>query len=304
MRVLVTGANGFIGRHVLVPLIARGGNVHAVGRTVIDTADVTSHVADLMDQAAVAAVVQAVRPTHLLHLAWCTTPGLYWTARENLDWVAASLHLCRCFIDSGGKRMVVAGSCAEYDWSVPLLDERTTPCIPTTLYGMTKNALHHLLREAARLEGISLAWGRVHFLYGPGEKPGRLVSTVATALWDGDVVSTTAGTQIRDFMHVVDGAGAFAALCDSTVTGPINIATGIARPVREIIERLGMLSGRADLLRIGGRPSPAGEPPRLDVSVARLTEEVGFRPRFDLASGLADTMEWWRQKSFMRIESP
>ncbi len=77
-----------------------------------------------------------------------------------------------------------------------------------------------MLEAAAPELAIELAWGRVFFLYGPGEAPGRLVASVARALLAGERAATGDGTQIRDFLHVDDVAGAFAALLDSDVTGP------------------------------------------------------------------------------------
>lgn len=295
--ILVTGASGFIGRWTIPPLRARGFDVHVLS---VDDAHIPGtivHQANIMDSRAVAEVVRTVRPSHLLHMAWNATPGVYWTTPENLDWVAASLHLYRRFAETGGLRAVIAGSCAEYDWSYPLLDEGATPCAPATLYGISKDALRRLLAEAARLGGPAVAWGRIHFLYGPGEKSGRLVSALARAMLAGEPVDTTAGTQVRDFMHVGDVGAAFAAMCDCAVTGPVNIATGEARPLRDIIEIIANLAGRPDLPRIGARPTPAEEPARLDVAVARLRDEVGFRPRYTLEAGLADTLAWWQHQA-------
>ena len=297
MRVLLTGATGFIGRHVVAPLCARGAEVHTISRDGAAPSGAVGHVGDLMDAASVAAVMRAVRPSHLLHLAWCTTPGEYWMTPENLDWVAASLLLYRHFAELGGERVVMAGSCAEYDWSYALLSETGSPCRPATLYGAAKDGLRRLLQRAADAGGPSFAWGRVFFVYGPGEKPGRLVSDVVASLLRGEPVETTAGTQVRDFMHVADVASAFAALCDATVTGAVNIASGEARPLREIIRQLADLSGRPDLLHLGARQMRASEPPRLEANVTRLRQEVGFQPRFDLAAGLADTLGWWRNQT-------
>src|SRR5262249_16760441 len=123
VKVVVTGASGFIGRHSLPALVARGHEVHAMARRALQLPRLPAHVCDLLDPHATAALIARVRPTHLLHFAWYAVPGKYWTAPENLDWVAATLHLLRGFAASGGQRVVMAGTCAEYDWSHPTLSE-------------------------------------------------------------------------------------------------------------------------------------------------------------------------------------
>lgn len=290
-RILVTGAGGFIGRHAIAPLLARGFEVHALSRAVLPGA--TCHALDLMDATATRALLDAVRPTHLLHLAWTVAPGGFWTTRDNLDWVGATLSLYRAFVAAGGTRFVGAGSCAEYDWSpaavaVPL--DEAAPCRPATLYGTAKDATRRLLAQAAGLEGVSFAWGRVFFLYGPGEKPGRLVSDTIARLARGEFIDTTAGTQRRDFLHVADVAGALAALADCAVAGPVNIASGEDRPLADFLGEIGRQLGQPSLLRFGARPMPIDEPARLAACVTRLREEVGFVPRFDIATGIADTI--------------
>jgi nucleoside-diphosphate-sugar epimerase len=296
-RILVTGAGGFIGRHCLVPLAARGFEVHAVSRARDLPGAVACHAVDLLDHAASSALLAKLRPSHLLHLAWTVTPGAFWTTRENLDWVAASLMLYRAFVAAGGRRFVGAGTCAEYGWSpaqvAEPLDEYATVCTPATLYGTAKHSLHSMLTAAAAPDNVSLAWGRVFFLYGPGEKPGRLVSDSITHLLRGETMETTVGTQLRDFMHVGDAAGAFAALAASSVTGPVNIATGEALPLAELLGEIARQTGGAALLRLGAHPILPNEPAQLLAATQRLRDEVTFIPRHSLASGISDSIAAW-----------
>ena len=284
-RVLVTGGGGFVGRLALPLLRQRGFDVHAPRHAA----------ADLLAPGVAAAEVARCRPTHLLHLAWNATPGRFWTAPDNLDWVAASLALHRAFAAAGGTRAVFAGTCAEYDWSHAELDEAATPCLPATLYGTAKDSLRRLV--TASPEGVSLAWGRIFFLYGPGEARGRLVSDMIGALLAGQEAHCGEGLAERDFMHVADVAGALVSLLESEVTGPVNIASGNCLPLRSVIDEIAAQIGRPDLLRYGARPTPPGEPRRLAAASRRLRQEVGFTPRFGLRDGLADTIGWWRQQA-------
>jgi nucleoside-diphosphate-sugar epimerase len=283
-RVLVTGATGFVGRFVAQRLETDGWEVHRVDRSV----------ADLLAPHAVRALVERVRPSHLVHLAWNAEPGRYWTAPDNLDWVAASLTLHRAFAANGGRRAVFVGTCAEYDWSNEHLDERDTPCRPHTVYGVAKDSLRRLLEVSP--EGMSIAWARLFLLYGPNEAPSRLVASVARALLEGREAPCGDGLAERDYMHVSDAADAIVDLLGSSVEGPVNIASGVCRPLKDIIQAVGEQIGRPNLVRFGARPASANEPRRLAASVSRLHDEVGFRPRFGLNDGLANTIEWWQER--------
>lgn len=301
-RVLVTGATGFVGRHALSPLGARGYEVHAVSSRPraeeTERDGVRWHACDLLRPGSAAALVEAVRPTHLLHLAWYAEPGKFWTAQENIVWLRASLELLEEFARAGGRRVAASGTCAEYAWGHGdgVCSERETPLAPSTLYGACKLALHTSLAALARREGLSAAWGRIFFLYGPHEHPARLVSSAVTALLRGERFPCTHGRQVRDFLHVEDVAAAFVTLLDGAVEGPVNIASGRPVTLRSVIELVAdRLDGRR-LVDFGARPAPEGEPPVLVADARRLVQEVGWRPRYELDEGLERTIEWWRAR--------
>ena len=295
-RVLVTGASGFIGRHALAPLLAAGHEVHAVARRVPVASDpaIVWHEEDLLAAGAPERLMDAAQPSHLLHLAWYAEHGRFWTAAENVPWVEATLALTRAFVAAEGRRIVCAGTSAEYDWSAGFCSEGVTPMRPGMLYGIAKDATHRVAAAAAEASGTSLAWGRVFFLYGPGEHPDRLVASVARAVLEGRPAEVSSGAQVRDFMHVSDVAGAFCALLESDVTGPVNIASGDPVRVREIVAQIAELAGREDLPRYGALPDRPGDPPLLVADVRRLRDEVGYGGGRALRDGLRETLEWWR----------
>jgi nucleoside-diphosphate-sugar epimerase len=334
-RVLVTGAGGFIGRHTLQPLLAAGFEVHAVtsrplsGGTplAVGTPDVALreiasevrwHRVDLLVPESAEALLREVRPSHLLHMAWYTRPGVFGTAMENLDWVQASLRLLRAFGELEGRRAVLAGTCWEYAW------ERHTHCVeeapppaggpparlptaraararpptgigPATLYGAAKHALHVVAERWASQAGVALAWGRVFYVYGPHEHPDRLVSGVARALLRGEEAPCTEGTQVRDYIYAPDLGGAFAALLASEVSGPVNVASGEPVRVADLVRAIAVAAGRPELVRLGALPQRSGDPEWLTADVRRLREEVGWSPSVGLSEGVTRTVAWWRR---------
>lgn len=295
-RVLVTGASGFIGRDTVPALFERGYEVHTLGRSTEFVEGITAHAGDLMDSRQTSATLAKVRPSHLLHLAWYAEHGKFWNSTENYRWVGASLSLLDAFHRAGGRRAVLAGSGAEYDWSDGRCDEALTPLAPATVYGTCKNATRLLFDAWRGSTGISGAWGRVFHLYGPRESPERLVASVIRALLRDEDAPCTHGRQRRDLLHVSDVAGAFAALLDSPVEGSVNIGAGVETSLAEVAQRIADLIGRPARLKLGARPADPDDPPRLVPVTDRLMKEVGWRPRYDLDQGLRQTIDWWRSQ--------
>jgi nucleoside-diphosphate-sugar epimerase len=303
-RVLVTGAGGFIGRSSLAPLKRLGFEVHTVfsgtsGHSPAVPEGTFTHVADLLSESQVDALLTRVAPTHLLHFAWIATPGIYWHSPDNFRWLAASQNLLRGFRARDGVRAVMAGSSGEYDWSKasvcsetssPLADESTQP----TPYAASKIALQKALAQFSREEGLSSAWGRIFFQFGPYEHPDRLVPSVIRHLLKNQEALCTHGRQVRSFLHVADVGAAFAHLLDSGVQGPVNIGSDERIALADLIDRIAHEIGRPDLVRLGARSAPSNEPPLLVPDVRRLRDEVQWRPQFSLSAGLSDTIAWWR----------
>ena len=305
-RVLITGAGGFIGRWSVAPLLDKGYEVHAVlsaapaGNIPAELRGATIHVADLLNESQVDALLVRVGATHLLHFAWIATPGVYWQSTDNARWRSASEHLLRRFRALGGVRAVMAGSCVEYDWSkggvcqersTQIADAAATPLSP---YAASKIALQEYVAAFAKEEQLSAAWGRIFFQYGPYEHPDRLVPSVIRHLLMNQEAQCTHGRQIRSFLHVADVGAAFASLLDSEIQGPVNIGSDERIALADLIERIARQIGRPDLIRLGAQSAPAEEPPLLVPDIHRLRDEVKWQPRFTLSKGVTDTIAWWR----------
>lgn len=300
MRVLLTGAAGFIGSHVARLALAEGHEVTALVRPSSNLRRLDSVRArlkllegDLQEAADVEASLRAAIPEVCLHLAWYAEPsGKRLWARENLDCLKGSLVLLRGLRDVGCPRLVIAGTSEEYDSSTGRVSE-TSPIRPANLYSATKHSLF-LTATHVDANGWSVAAARIFSVYGPWEDPRRLVPFVISKLLAGEVCELTRGEQIHDYSHVEDIASALWAIAKSTVVGPVNVGSSRPTSVAFVAERLGELLGRPELLRFGDHPSPPGDPRFLVANTDRLRNEVAWLPRYDLEAGLAHTVAWWR----------
>lgn len=300
-KVILTGADGFVGRQAIQPLLERHFEVHAVSNLSppdeLRFENVHWHKTNLLDDTDVKNLTERVDATHLLHFAWYVEHGKFWTSEQNKAWVEAGSNLFGNFLASGGERIVASGTCVEYELDTDeLLNEFSTPLMPQALYGQCKLELQKNLAERS----TNYAWGRIFFLFGEYEHPNRLVSSVINSLLAGNFADCSHGRQIRDFLHVADVAEAFVALLDSNVKGGINIASGEAKTIRELVEEVASILGKPEKVRFDVVPSPDVEPKRIVADVMRLREEVKWKPSNSLRERLEQTIGWWRENRASR----
>jgi len=289
-RVLVTGGSGFIGRHVVACLSLRGHEVHATSRMQAKADDAVWHKLDLMDGSATQAVLAEVRPEILIHLAWYTNPNDYRTSPANLEWTEASVRLVRLFAESGGRRFVGAGSCAEYDDRFGYCSEAATPSHPSSLYGICKNAVNDVVASASEELGIEAAWARIFFTYGPGEPRDKLVSYIVSRLLEGRVAECTAGDQFRDYIYVEDVAQFLVDISDSSAVGVFNVGSGVPVTVADLAMMVGRIVGAPELIQLGVRDTPQDDPRMLVADTRRARSVLAWKPLVGLESGLERTV--------------
>jgi nucleoside-diphosphate-sugar epimerase len=297
-KVLVTGASGFIGQPCLQALKRRGFEVHAVSSRlpVQKPANVAWHTVDLLNKDEVTELITRVEPAYLLHLAWYVEHGKYWSSPQNLTWVQATLDLADQFLKQGGQRLVCAGTCAEYDWKHKLLKEDETPLNPHTLYGACKAGLQTILNQWSKTMGVSFAWGRIFFPYGPHENANRLIPSTVLSLLRKEKATCNNPELERDFIYVDDLAEMFAEIVDGNYSGPINLASGTPVKLGKVVELIAEMLGASDLVEFGSNSKNGAEPPVLIADTSKHESAMKQLAKTSLEEGLQQTISWWQSQ--------
>jgi len=264
-NIAITGANGFVGRHVLNHLLRENHNIKILVRKskirnqyqpnikVIELNDLFHEKAETLKQ-----ILKGVEI--LIHLAWYTEPNQYLTSPLNIDCLTGTLNLAKAFVEAGGRRFIGIGTCFEYDTDQCLLSINT-PLNPKSIYAASKASAFQLLTQIFSVSGVEFSWCRLFYLYGDGEDTRRLVAYIKQKLSIGETVELTSGNQIRDFLDVRDAAKMIVEESLGSLQGPINICSGIPITIRQIAENIADHFGRRDLLKFGARPDNLIDPP-------------------------------------------
>lgn len=291
MRVLLTGASGFIGAHVLDALRVAGVDTVTLGRRQPSTANRETHHIhfDLLQDPHLAGVLAEVQATHLMHCAWYAEHGLFWTSPENTRWSVASIRLVEAFCKQGGERVVGVGTCAEYDWSHGFCREGTTPLNAATLYGDAKNATRQLAELVCQAFKVEFAWGRVFYPFGAGENAQRLIPSLIKSL-RGEAAPMGINTDVyRDFLHVSDVARGLICLLQKNAHGAYNISSGQPISLEYLGSSLAHLLG-ADASRVLAMPPSKRDDVTLLVGDNRRLKELGWQKQLGIQAALQQTI--------------
>lgn len=288
MRVLLTGGSGFVGRYVLNALQHQGIEVVTVGRA-WPQPSVPFIEADLLSSTDFNSLVQQVQATHLLHLAWYAEHGKYWNSPLNLRWAEATTRLAEAFCAAGGQQVVIAGTCAEYDWAHGYCREDSTPLTPATLYGTAKDATRRLVMAVCAQHQVSCAWGRIFLPFGHGESTTRLIPSLIDVFRGVRVPFGVNAMAYRDFLHASDVAEGFVRLLTTGASGAYNMCSGEPVRLTEVVTTLASLLGADPESVLALTTERPGEPPLLVGDNLKL-KALGWRPALTLAQGLERTL--------------
>ncbi|MDR0963985.1 MAG: NAD(P)-dependent oxidoreductase [Clostridium sp.] len=300
-KVIVTGANGFVGSVIVKQLVAKGIQVAAL--------DLEGHDHNLphsplvrfipMDIADISSLPEKipsfVGADALIHLAWVGSAGPTRTdirlQLNNAQWTADCLRVCA---DLGCRRFVGAGTIMEHE-VVANFSPGVKPAMPY-IYGSGKLAAHAMCKPLAAQLNIDFLWAQITNTYGPGELSPRLINTTLRKFISGDTLSFTAGTQNYDFIYVDDVASAFIHIAEKGVPfSEYVIGSGGARPLKEFLLEMGKTVAPDRELIFGDMPFTGVNMPLSTFDISLLVKDTGFKPSIGFADGIRRTYDWIKE---------
>lgn len=282
MRVVVTGATGFLGSHLLGVL--QDHDVLCLSRDprrIPVTRNVRAIRADFGAGGGWIEAVAAFDPDWCFHLAWEGLPDYSpERCRANL---AAGRRLVDAVADAGITRLIVVGTCWEYGAASGPVAEDRVPVNPG-VFAATKLELLDSVREVAGRCGFDYRWARLFFVYGPGQRPTSLIPSLRTSYSTGKAPEIREPGAVQDFIHVADAAEGLVALAAAhTPSGVFNVGTGQPTSVAGVANQV------ADAY---GQPPPfesIGEGRGFWADTSR-TSAAGWQARIGIEAGIAQTL--------------
>jgi nucleoside-diphosphate-sugar epimerase len=286
--VVVTGAAGFIGRHVVQASVAAGYQVLAVDRVAAVYPDgVISHVADLADPSAlIPEGIAGSKGFILVHCAWdMRRDGGYALQVEQVRLLAGLLDE---WTSRGLQRLIGLGSSEEYGARSGWIHEYDPPMMPLSPYGLAKYSAGLMVQAWSARSGISAIWLRPFLVYGPGQTGNQMLPYAVAQARKGEIAEFTDGMQERDFVYIDDLAAAIgkAIAAESKGYQVLNIGVGEPVKVREVLEYLSKQLNAERLFQYGVRPRRTGEPERQYADSSRAKELLNWRPEVGWQEGV------------------
>jgi nucleoside-diphosphate-sugar epimerase len=264
MKILVTGATGFVGQHVINELLRSDHKIIAAVRKTssthlpekIKTIELDLDNLDLARNY----FVESGKPDLLIHLAWQGLPNYKEKFHLEKNLPSHSVFL-KNMVDNGLQNLVVIGTCFEYGMKEGCLSEEMESD-PQNPYALAKDKLRKFLEELQKQKPFILKWIRLFYMYGQGQKPNSLLSQLERALEKGEpVFNMSGGEQIRDYLPVEKVAENIVRISlQNKINGIINCCSGRPVKVKTLVENYLKENNKKINLNFGYYPYPDYEP--------------------------------------------
>jgi nucleoside-diphosphate-sugar epimerase len=298
-KVIVSGANGFVGGALVRELAANGIEVIALDMeghcdNLPDSPLVTFYPFDLADAFGIQEKLQDTGADTFYHFAWAGSAG---PARadtalqlKNAQWTVDCLRLAK---QSGCTRFVNAGSIMETETVKAVFKAGNKPGLGY-IYGSGKLVAHTMCKSVAADIGIDLVWAMITNAYGVGERSPRMVNTTIQKCIRGEAPQFTAGTQNYDFVYIDDVARAFRLIGENgKAFHEYLIGSSAAKPLKEfLLEMREAIAPDLDFI-FGDIPFTGVNLPLEDFDCSATEKDTGFKAEVRFGEGCRRTRDWW-----------
>jgi len=293
VKILLTGATGFIGAAFLRRALCSGHAVAALVRTDSLEGFALEHKNLKAIKGTVGSApwdeIKAFQPDTCVHCAWTTAPKVAYDSPEHLRFFEQSCVFLDRLMDFGIKQVIGLGTCIEYViGNAPLVEEQT-PIGPVGPYAESKNMMRVWLEEASARRGFQLCWPRIFYVYGVGEDPTRLCTSLVRRFRRNESLVLKTPRSTKDYIYIEDVASALLLLLEKKFKGVVNLGTGAGVTILHLAETVAGLLGKRGLVQT--EAVEGVDPLGFVVADSTRLRSLGWQPKFDLERGLKTLIE-------------
>ena len=303
-RVLLTGGTGFVGANLARRMLCDGNEVHLLVRNEYNpwrirriSGDIQIHALDFQNSESVNSIVAKIKPDWIFHLA---TYGAY-SSQQDVDTIYktnlfGTINLVNACCKTGFESFVNTGSSSEYGLksNAPAEDEVLEP---NSNYAIAKAAATHFCQYTANKHQLNIPTIRLYSVYGPYEESSRLIPSLVRYGFMGNLPPLVDPKISRDFVYIDDVCDAFilAAKMTSKSYGVIfNVGTGIQTTLEDLVALTRRLLNIGKIPDWGSMPNRMWDTKNWQANIKNIQSQLGWSPRYDLESGLTETIKWYR----------
>jgi UDP-glucose 4-epimerase len=300
MKLLVTGASGFIGHHLVNKLIEQGHTILALSRSEV-LASANQHSGRLLYLKSSLKLednaidrIREFQPDVLIHLAWEKIPDFsFETSFENLqNHITFFQHI---FPISSLKKIIVTGSCWEYNKKMGICKEADI-CVSSNYFTWAKNSLRDFLQFECLQKNINFIWPRIFYVYGPQQRKESLIPTVIDNIQNGLVPALKTPSNSNDFIYIEDVAEALMRFAVNVVSSGIyNIGKGESTPIIDIVSKVEIFLNSKETLTsslIEKTSTSSIKDTDFWADMSKTITAIHWQPKISLAKGIEKTINY------------